>query len=167
MGNHGATLRPPPTPPPTPNRPEGHGDAGPPPLPRKRGPPPPCRTAVSGRGAAAGPASTPPAACSRMNCDGQANPRQRTRAPADRAQGQQASTNQSGMGATPSMARATPKTHALLPAQGRQRDGPRQGDPPPHWPPLSHRWGERRAGCPPPLPRPPAQERPESAALGR
>ena len=59
----------------------------------------------------------------------------------DRAQRQQANTNQSGKGATPSMARATPRTPALLPAQGRQRDGLRQGDPPPHWPPRPHSGG--------------------------
>ena len=50
----------------------------------------------------------------------------------DRAQRQQVNTNRSSMGATPSMARATPRTGALLPSQGRQRDGLRQGDPPPH-----------------------------------
>ena len=66
----------------------------------------------------------------------------------DRARGQQGSTNRSGMGATPSMARATPRTPALLPAQGRQREG----DPPPHWPPSPHSRGERRTGRPPPTP---------------
>ena len=33
-------------------------------------------------------------------------------------------------GATPHMDSATPVTPALLPAQGRQRDGKRQSDPP-------------------------------------
>ena len=50
----------------------------------------------------------------------------------DRAQSQQANTNRSFMGATPSMARATPRTPALLPAQRRRRNGLRQGDPQPH-----------------------------------
>ena len=72
----------------------------------------------------------------------------------DRARGQQASTNRSGMGARPAMARATPRTPALLPARVRQRDGPRQGEPPPHWPRRSHRRGERRTGPPPPTPAP-------------
>ena len=81
-----------------------------------------------------------------------------------RARRQQASTNRSGMEATPSMARATSRTPALLPTQGRQRDGPRQGDSPPHWPPEPHRRGERRTGRPPPPhPRPPAPERPRRA----
>ena len=68
---------------------------------------------------------------------------------ADRAQRQKANTTRSAMGATPSMARATPRIPALLPAQGRQRDGLRQGDPPPHWPPRPHSRGERRTGRPP------------------
>ena len=72
----------------------------------------------------------------------------------DRAWGQQASRTRSGMEATPSMARAAPKTPALLPAQGRQRDGPRQGDPPPHWPPRPLCLREWRAGTPPPHPTP-------------
>ena len=43
----------------------------------------------------------------------------------DRARGQHANTNRSSMGATPSVTRATSMTPALLPAQGRQRGGPR------------------------------------------
>ena len=45
-------------------------------------------------------------------------------------------------------------TPALLPAQGRQRDGTRQGDPPPHWPPRPHSRKARRTGRPPPPPPP-------------
>ena len=41
-------------------------------------------------------------------------------------------------GATPPMDRTTPVTPALLPAQGRQRDGTRQSDPPPYSPPPAH-----------------------------
>ena len=67
------------------------------------------------------------------------------------------------MGATPSMARAKPRTPALLPAQGRQRDGRRQGDPLPHWPPRPHSRGARRTGRPPPPPHPPALECPRRA----
>ena len=169
MGNHSANPPPPPppTPPPTPHRPAGHGDAGPPSPPRKRGhspPPPPGRTAVSERGAAAEPSSTPPAACSRRKRDGQANPRQHTRVQAERARGQQASTNRSSMGATPSVARATPKTPALLPAQGRRRDGPRQGNHPPHGPPQAAASREMARRPPPPHPpHHPAQKRPRRA----
>ena len=119
------TARPPPlsphSPPPI-REPRGRRPSNPP----KTGgtvPPPLGRTAApgGGGGGAAGTASTPPAACSRRNRDGQANPRQRTRTPHGPRPGTHASTNLSGMGTTPSMARATPKTAALLPAQGRQR----------------------------------------------
>ena len=126
-------------------------------------PPPRGRTAAPGREAGAGPAPTPqPPAPAGTTMD------KRTRANTpgrhtDRVQRQHASTNRSGMGATPSMARATPRTPALLPAQGRQRDGPRQGDPPPHWPPRPHSPGERHTGRPPPLAHPPARERPGRA----
>ena len=115
-------------------------------------PPPPGRTAAPGREAGAGPAPTPqPPAPAGTTMD------KRTRATTpgrhtDRAWGQQASTNRSCMEATPSIARATPRTHALLPAQGRQRDGSRQGHPPPHWPARPHSRGERRTGCHPPFP---------------
>ena len=57
------------------------------------------------------------------------------------------------MGATPPMTRTTPVTPALLPAQGRQRDGKRQSDPPPYWPPRPHKRGARRTP-PPPKPAP-------------
>ena len=119
-GEVGATVRPPPVPPPPPptRKPRGRR---PPTPPEAEGmiPPPPGRTAAPGREAGAGPASTPqPPAAAGTAMD------KRTRASAqgrhtDRARGQQAGTNRSGMGATPSMARATPRTPALLPAQGR------------------------------------------------
>ena len=58
----------------------------------------------------------------------------RTRASAqgrhtDHARGRHANTNWCSMGATPSMTWALPMIPALLPAQGRQRDGPRQSNP--------------------------------------
>ena len=53
------------------------------------------------------------------------------------------------------MTRLTPVTPALLPAQGRQRDGTRQSDPPPEWPPRPHKRGARRTGSPPPPTQPP------------
>ena len=46
---------------------------------------------------------------------------------------------------------ATPVTPALLPAQGRQRDGTRQSDPPPYWPlPAAQTGGTAHAPPPPP-----------------
>ena len=54
------------------------------------------------------------------------------------------------MGTTPPMTRTTPVTPALLPVQGSQRDGTRQSDPPPYWPPRPHKRGARRTGHPPP-----------------
>ena len=63
-------------------------------------------------------------------------------------------------GATPPMDSATPVTPALLSAQGRQRDGTRQSDPPPYRPPPAAQRGVRRTPPPPPRPaRPPAHER--------
>ena len=56
------------------------------------------------------------------------------------------------MGATPPMTRTTPVTPALLPAQGRQRDGTRPSNPPPYRLPQPHKRGARRTGCPPPPP---------------
>ena len=138
-GSHGATPHYPPTPP---TNPQATGAPAPtPPEAEKVIPPPPGTTAAPGRKAGAGPPPTPqPPAPAGTTMD------QRTRANTPgrhtgRAQRQQASTNRSGIGATPSMARATSRTPALLPAQGRQRDGPRQGDPQPHWPPRPHRPG--------------------------
>ena len=115
-------------------------------------PPSPGRTAASAREAGAGPAPTPQPPDLTGTTE---NKRTRANAPGrhtDRARRRQASTNRSGMGATPSVARATPVTPAFLPAQGRQRDGPRQGNPPPHWPPRQHSRRARRTGRPPPPP---------------
>ena len=62
-------------------------------------------------------------------------------------------------GATPPMDSTTPMTPALLPAQGRQRDGKRQSHPPPYRPRPGRTAGGNGAR-PPPLPaRPPAKER--------
>ena len=62
-------------------------------------------------------------------------------------------------GATPPMDRTTPVTPALLPAQGRQRDGTRQSDPPPYRPPPGSTNGGQGARAAPPPARPPAEER--------
>ena len=61
-------------------------------------------------------------------------------------------------GDTPPMDRTTPVTPALLPAQGRQRDGTRQSDPPPYRPPPAAQTGGM-AHAPPPPARPPAHKR--------
>ena len=60
------------------------------------------------------------------------------------------------------MDRTTPVTPALLPAQGRQRDGTRQSDPPPLQAPPGRTNGGQGARSPPPA-RPPAHERHGSA----
>ena len=62
-------------------------------------------------------------------------------------------------GATPPMDRTTPVTPALLPAQGRQRDGTRQSNPPPYSPPPAAPTGGTAHAPPPPPARPPAHER--------
>ena len=58
-------------------------------------------------------------------------------------------------GATRPMDSTTPVTPALLPAQGRQRDGTRQSDPPPYRPPPGRTNGGYGARPPPPPPCPP------------
>ena len=69
-------------------------------------------------------------------------------------------------GARPPMTRTTPVTPALLPAQGRQRDGTRQSDPPPYRPhPAAQTWGTAQ-GPPPPPARPLAHERHGPAPRG-
>ena len=72
------------------------------------------------------------------------------------------------MGTTPPMTRTTPVTPALLPAQGRQRDGTRQSDPPPYCPAgrTNGGHGARAAPPPPPQTRPPAHERHGPAPQG-
>ena len=57
--------------------------------------------------------------------------------------------------ATPPMDSTTPVTPALLPAQGRQRDGKRQSDPPPYGPRPGRTAGGNGAPPPPPQPTPP------------
>ena len=118
-------------------------------------PPPPGGTVAPERGAAARPAPPPQPPAPTGTA---ANKRIRTNAPGrhtDRAQRQQASTDRSRMGATPSMTRRTPVTPALLPAQGRQRDGgkttPRPTSPPGR---TSRGHGARDAPPPPPAPPP-------------
>ena len=168
-GGAGRPRRDPPPPPPhPPRRPTSRGGAGPHPR-EAEGmvPPPPGGTATPERGAGARPAPPPQPPAPKGTAE---NKRARANAPGrrtDRAQRRRASTNRSGMGATPPITRRTPVTHALLPAQGRQRDGTRQSDPPPDWPPGPHKRGARRTGCPPPPPpRLPAQERPKHAPRG-
>ena len=149
----GATARPPPPPLSPPHRPASRGGAGPlPPKAEGMIPPPPSRTAAPEREAGAGPAPTPqpPAPGGTTK-----NKRTRVNAPGrqtDRARRWQTRLNRSSMAATPSMARATPRTSALLPAQGRQRDGRRQGDPRPTGPPGRTVGGT--AHRPPPQPNP-------------
>ena len=53
-------------------------------------------------------------------------------------------------GTTPPIDRTTTVTPALLPAQGRQRDGTRQSDPPPYRPPAGRTNGGSGARPPPP-----------------
>ena len=122
-------------------------------------PSPPCRTAAPEREAGAGPAPTPQPLAPAGTTKNKRTRVNTTGRHTDRARGQQASTNQSSMGATPSMARATPRTPALLPTQGRQRDGPRQGDPEPNWPPPAAQSGgtAHRPPAPPPHPTPQAR----------
>ena len=115
-------------------------------------PPSPGRTAAPERGAGARPAPPPHPPAPTGTAE---NTRTRANAPGrqtDRAWRRQGSMNRSRMRATPSMTRTTPVTPALLPAQGRQRDGTTQNDPPPLWPPRPHKRGTRRTGCPPPPP---------------
>ena len=151
------------TPPPThPTSLQAAGGPAPTP-PRQRGwspLPPPER----GAGARPAPPPQPPAPTGTVG-----KKRARANAPGrrmDRAQRRQASTNRSGMGATPPMTRTTPVTAALLRAQGRQRDGTRQSDPWPYWPPRPHKRGARRTNPPPPPTRPPAHERHGPAPRG-
>ena len=123
--------------------------------------PPPGRTAAPEMEAGARPAPRPqpPAPTGTTK-----NKRTRANAPGchtDRALRRQASTNRSGMGARPSMTRATPRTPTLLPAKGRQRDRARQGNPPPHWPPKPHSQRARRTGAPPPPAPPPGTGTPQ------
>ena len=164
-GRWGATARPPPPVPPPPSTgPQALGAPAPTPA-EAEGmiPPPPGRTTAPGREAGAGPAPRPqPPARAGSTMD------KRTRATTaerhtDRAQGQQASGGRSGMGATPSMARATPRTPALLPAQARQRDRPRQGDRRPTGPPGRTVGGNGARASPPTAPHPPVLERPRRA----
>ena len=150
--SRGAAAQPPPH---LPHRPASRGGASPhPPEAERMVPPPPSRTMAPQRGARARPAP-PPQPPGPTGTAG--NKRTRANAPGrntDRAQRRQASMNRSGMGATPSMTRTKPETPALLPAQGRQRDGARQSEPPPQWPPRPHKRRTRRTAPPPPSPPP-------------
>ena len=117
-------------------------------------PPPPGRTTAPRREARAGLAPTPQPPTPAGTTTGR---RTRANTPGrhtDCARRQQASTNRNGMGATPSMARATSRTPALLRAQGRQRDGPRQGDPQADWLPGRTDGGNGTQAAPPPTPPP-------------
>ena len=143
-GSREAAARPPPPHPPC--RLASRGGAGPhPPEAEEIGPPSPRRDrdARDGGWSTACPPPQPPA------------PKGTARNKQTRAQRRRASTTLSGMGATPPMTRTTPVTPALLPAQGRQRDGTRQSNPPPYWPPRPHKRGPRRTDRPPSPPTPP------------
>ena len=64
------------------------------------------------------------------------------------------------------MTRTTPVTSALLPAQGRQRDGTRQRNPPPYRPPRPHKRGAWRTCRPPPPSPPPGTRTPRTRPTG-
>ena len=68
-------------------------------------------------------------------------------------------------GATPPMDSTSPVTPALLPAQGRQRDGTRQSNPPPCRPPPAAQTGGT-AHPPPPSP-PPGTRMPQTRPAAR
>ena len=159
-GSREAAARPPPPNPPTGPQPVG----APAPTPPRQGGWSPLPPPERGAGARPAPPPQPPAPTGTAG-----NKRARANAPGrrtDRAQRRRASTNRSGMGATPPMTTTTPVTPDLLPAQGRQMDGTRQSDPPPYWPPWPHKQGARRTGRPPPPTRPPAHERHGPAPQG-
>ena len=150
---------PPPQPPPGPQAagapapdPRGRGD-GPPPRPREepeRDPPPhPSRRLPQGSRRTSKPAPTRQDAA-------QIAPREGGRA-------------RTGVvwGATPPMDSTTPVTWALLPAQGRQRDGTRQSDPPPYSPPPAAQTGGTAHAPPPPPARSPAHETPRTRPAAR
>ena len=102
-----------------------------------------------------------PAAGSHRGRGEQASPRQRARTP-HRSRPVKTGEHEPEWygGPRPPLDRTTPVTPALLPAQGKQRDGTRQSDPPPYRPPRPHKQGARRTGPrPPPPARPPAHER--------
>ena len=74
-----------------------------------------------------------------------------------------ATTNRSSMGAAPPMTRASPMTPAPLLAQGGQRDGPRQNNPPAPRPPGNPSGGAAHGPPPPPPPGWPAGAGPHPA----
>ena len=120
-------------------------------------PHPPCRPAIrGGRGRGDGPPSPRP----------REEPRRTSEPAPTRQDAAQIAPSEGGRaqtgvvwGATPPMDRTTPVTCALLPAQGRQRDGTRQSDLPPYRPPPAAQTGGTAHAPPPPPARPPAHER--------
>ena len=154
-GSRGAAARPRPPPPPPPPARKPRERRPPPPRGRGDGPPSPRQDRGArerGRSTAAPPPQLSAPTGTAGSTPTRANaPGRRT----DHARRRQASTNRSGIGATPSMTRTTPVTPALLPPRGRQRDGTRQSDPTPHWPPHPYKRGARRTGRPPCPPTPP------------
>ena len=148
-GGRGAT----PLPPPPPGSPQAAGDPAPTPRGRGDGPPPRPREE---------PERDPPPRPRRRLPQGP----QRTSKPAPTHQdAAQIAPREGGRartgvvwGATPPMDSTTPVTPALLPAEGRQRDGTRQSDPPPYRPPPAAQTGGT-AHAPPPPAHPPAHER--------
>ena len=140
-GGAGRPRRNPPSPPPPPPARKPRGPQPPPPEAGGMVPPPPARERSRS-------AARPPRRSRRLPQE----PR-RTSEPAPMCQDaaqiapSEGGRARTGMvwGATPPMDRTTPVTPALLPAQGRQRDGTRQSDPPPYRPPPAH---ERQGPAP-------------------
>ena len=139
---------PPPPPPPPPAARKPRGRRLPPPEAGGMVPPPAARERSRST------ARPPPQPLAPTGTAG--NKRARANAPArctDRAQRRRANTNRSGMGTTPPMTRTTLVTPALLPAQGRQRDGTRQTNPRPTGPSGRTNNGHGALAAPP-LPKP-------------
>ena len=125
-------------------------------------PPPPARE--RSRSATRLPA---PAAGSHRGRREQASPRQRARTP-HRLRPEKAGEHKPEWYGKPRppMDSTTPVTAALLPAQGRQRDGTRQSDPPPYRPPPAAQTGGTAHAFPPPSP-PPRTRTPRTRPAAR
>ena len=157
-GNREAAARPPPPTPPT--GPQAAGALAPDPRGREDGPPPRPIEELE---------HDPPPRPSRRLPQG---PR-RTRKPAPtRQDAAQIAPREGGRartgvvwGATPPMDSTTPVTPALLPAQGRQRNGTRQSDLPPYRPPPAAQTGGT-THAPPPSP-PPGKGTPQTRPASR
>ena len=96
-------------------------------------------------------APAPPTACPRGGRDRRANPNHRARTAHGPRPGAEHDNEPEQYGGRAPITGASPITPAMLPAQGGQRDGPRQHDPPAPWPP-GHPPGKAAHGPPPPPP---------------